>query len=209
MLGLEVSLNTDPRGAVVAGLSAQNQRLFDGWNFAIDASVGLKLLPQLEIELLPQLTHTSGEPRFVDASTSDGRPIFGHLEATSVGATLRATYTFTPKLTLQTYAQVFLASVHYSDFVAAERPMRTVRLDDLRPSGAPPENPDIQEGVVNANIVLRWEWRLGSTLFLVYTRSQSPATSLAPGERPRLDLGSAFRGPAADVFLLKISLWWA
>ena len=83
-------------------------------------------------------------------------------------------------------------------------------LEDLRPTPAPPENPDVQEGVVNANIVLRWEWRLGSTLFLVYTRSQSQAqAALEPGGRPRLDLGSALRGPAADVFLLKISLWWA
>ena len=41
---------------------------------------------------------------------------FGVLRAASVGSTLRATYTFTPRLTLQTYAQIFLAFRHYSDF---------------------------------------------------------------------------------------------
>jgi hypothetical protein len=55
-------------------------------------------------------------------------------------------------------------------------------LRDLVPfGGALPNNPDFQEGVLNVNVVLRWEYRLGSTLFLA---------------------------PASDVFLVKLSYWW-
>jgi hypothetical protein len=52
--------------------------------------------------------------------------------------------------------------------------------------------------------VLRWEYRLGSTLFLVYSRAQA-------ADRPgggALDTASAVRAPATDVLLLKLSYWW-
>ena len=141
-----------------------------------------------------------------------GEYILGHLDAKSLGATLRATYTFSPRLTLKAYAQLFLASGHYSGFLssftnpAGPRPL--VRLDGLLPAPPPGSNPDFEEGALNANVVLRWEYRLGSLLYLVYTRSQVPAVSLGPGEQATLDLGAARRAPASDVFILKISYWW-
>jgi hypothetical protein len=205
LLGLEVSLRSDPRGRVVVSLDTQSQRLSDGWNFSLDSSIGVRALPQLDIDLLPTATYTVGEPRYTGLAAADGLPLFGHQEAASVGATLRATYTFTPRLTFQAYAQVFLASVHYDAFATA--PGRVVHLDDLAPAPAPGTNPDLEDAILNANLVLRWEWRLGSMLYLVYSRAQAPAVGLGPGENARLDVGAALRGAAADVFLVKCSLW--
>jgi hypothetical protein len=45
-------------------------------------------------------------------------------------------------------------------------------------------------------------------LFLVYTRSQAPIQTLAPGQAAGLDLGAIPRGPAADVVMLKLTYWW-
>ena len=53
--------------------------------------------------------------------------LFGKLTAKSVSATLRATYTFTPQLTLQTYAQAFLASGHFDRPPAAVAAARAAR----------------------------------------------------------------------------------
>jgi hypothetical protein len=57
-------------------------------------------------------------------------------------------------------------------------------------------------------------WRAGSTPGtgparqpLVYTRAQAPAVGLGAGENAHRDLGAALRGAAADVFLIKCSLW--
>src|SRR5262249_6005338 len=205
LLGLEASLSTDPRARVVGSLSTQSQRLFDGWNFSVEGSIGVRALPQLDIDVLPAATYTTGEPRYVGQTTADGRPLFGHQQAASVGATLRATDTFPPRLPLQAYAQMVLASVHYDAFTTSTS--RVVHLDDLTPAAPPAANPDREEAVLNANVVLRWEWRLGSTRYLVYARSQSQAVDLAPGENARLDVGAAFRGAAADVFLVKCSFW--
>ena len=41
---------------------------------------------------------------------------------------------------------------------------------------------------MNVNLVLRWEYRLGSTLFLVYTRAQTPALTVAPGNSAQFEL---------------------
>jgi hypothetical protein len=205
LVGLELSLNSDPRQRVVGAISTQSQRLFDGWSFSLDSSISLRALPQLDIDLLPTASYTTGEPRYADLTTADGHPLFGRQEAASVGATLRATYTFAPRLTLQAYAQIFLAAVHYDAFSTSSA--RVVHLDDLVPAPAPGLNPDFEDAVLNVNVVLRWEWRLGSTLYLVYSRSQSPAVGLDPGERAQLDLGAALRGAATDILLLKCSLW--
>ena len=112
--------------------------------------------------------------------------IFGNLTAKSVGGTLRASYTFTPTLTLQTYAQLFLASGHYSNLEQvvpmrqADQPVQ--HLADRRTDGEHRRRTiaDFEEAALNVNVVLRWEYHLGSTLFLVYSRSQIPTVDLLP-----------------------------
>lgn len=73
----------------------------------------LRALPQLDFSLTPALVRAAGEPRFA-ARTGDAL-VFGTLTATELSGTFRATYTFTPRLSLQGYAQVFFAGGHYAD----------------------------------------------------------------------------------------------
>ena len=60
---------------------------------------------------------------------------------------------------------------------------------------------------MNVNAVLRWEYRLGSVLYLVYTRAQNPV--LTPLGPPRLDFAPLVgnRG-SIDAVMLKASYWW-
>jgi len=208
LLGLELEGETDPRRRVVGALASTFQLLDGGYVAEAEAEVTFRISPQLDLALAPQVFATAGEPRFAGAGADAGSLVFGRLRAKSLGLTLRATYTFTPRLSLQTYAQGFLASGRYNRFTSPLAPERVVHLDDLVPASAPLENPDFEEGVVNANIVLRWEYQLGGTAFLVYTRSQAPEVTLEPGERPRLDPARTLRAPAVDVLLLKLSYWW-
>jgi len=208
-----LELASDPRARLSGHLNTAYERLSNGAR-AYQAEVGLLLraLPRLDLELIPQLLFARGEPRFAGTAPG-GDYLFGKLDARSAGAVLRATWTFTPRLTLQTYAQLFLASRHYSELSSyapsPADPRPAIHLGDLVPgAAAPPENPDTQEVALNANVVLRWEWRPGCLFYLVYTRSQSPALTLAPGEVAHLDLHAVRRAPAADVALLKVAYWW-
>ncbi len=213
LIGFELELNTDARKRIYFELFTQTQPIFDGLHWEAEGKLTVRALPQLDFDLLPTGSYDFGEPRYAGPGANPGELLFGKLTAASVGATLRATYTFTPRLTLQVYAQLFLAYKHYGDFsVFTAAPGQLgpiVHLSDLRPTAQVPSvNPDLEEGVFNLNAVLRWEYRLGSVLYVVYTRSQSPDLTLMGGEFARLDLGAIRKGPAADVLLLKLTYWW-
>jgi hypothetical protein len=64
--------------------------------------------------------------------------------------------------------------------------------------------------------VFRWEYLPGSFLYLVYTRSHAGGLAAAQydagGQRiqpPALDFGALGRGQIEDVFLLKLSYYFA
>lgn len=58
------------------------------------------------------------------------------------------------------------------------------------------------------NLVLRWEFHLGSVLYFVLARSQTPSVSLDPAEVASLSFGAVRRAPAVDVALVKLSFWF-
>jgi hypothetical protein len=62
---------------------------------------------------------------------------------------------------------------------------------------------DGREGALNATAVARWEYRTGSTAYLVYSHAQSPTD-----ERASWDPVALVHGPKQDVVLLKLSWAW-
>ena len=116
---------------------------------------------------------------------------------------LRGTYTFTTKLSISVYAQLFGARGHYHGFETVDttggRPF--IHRGDLVPSsytgdddgdGVP--DSDFETAQLNLNLVARWEPSPGTTLFLVYTRGMTSDF---------YDVRKLDRGPAEDVFLIK------
>jgi hypothetical protein len=137
---------------------------------------------------------------------------FGTQSAASFGTTLRAAYTFTPEITLQLYTQLFLARVRYGPFfvfpVGPGQHIPLAALLPLDPAVTPPPAADTTTATLNVNVVFRWEYRLGSTLFLVYTRAQNPALTPAPGGTG-FEIRPLLQGRAAvDVLMLKLAYWW-
>jgi hypothetical protein len=212
-IGNGVYLETDLTKKVSIGFDQTTEYVFDGFNTSGSGTLSLRVLPQLDLDILPTWGWTFGEPRFMVAGSVPGQYLFGKLDARSIGATLRTTYTFFPRLTVQAYAQLFLASGHYSGYTQYRSspggPRPTVDLPQLTPySGALTTNPDFEDGVLNVNLVLRWEYLLGSALYLVYTRAQVPTTVLDPGETATINLTAVRRAPVSDVILAKVSFWW-
>ena len=213
LVGVEAWMTTDPRRLFTAQMWIQGQRRAGGAQAQVSGSVVMRPFSRLECELAPAALYTNGEPRFV--AKDAGLPLyyFGRLEARNLGVTVRMTVGLLPTLTLQLYSQIFLATRRYSEFaqrsVTATR--ERVRLGDLQPAALPASvtDPNLEEAVLNVNAVLRWEYRLGSIVYLVYTRAQSPDLVVMPGSLPRLNAGSlgGNRG-STDVVMLKASFWW-
>jgi len=85
-----------------------------------------------------------------------------------------------------------------------------VDLSSLTHEALPPTatDPDSVLATLNVNLVLRWEYRLGSTLFLVYTRAQNPALVPTPGGTS-FELRPILEGRASSDFVMaKLAYWW-
>jgi hypothetical protein len=177
-----------------------------GW--FVEAAGNYRPHPRLETRLDVQYSDSRQPARWL-GDDGGGSYAFADLHAPALSLTLRQLVVLTPRITFQAYAQIFST---YNDFGATYAAAPTggrIDVDDLvaapLPPGAP--DPDFRDASLNLNVVLRWEYRLGSTLFLVYTRSQEepegvePGTSLAPQS-----LGS---GITTDTILLKWTYWWS
>jgi hypothetical protein len=220
--GLELAVSGNPRRRVLWSVYGQALQATDGRHLEAHGQVTVRVRPQLELDFLPTATSDEGEPRYLATTTTMAMTtdptaptpttyLLGAQEARSLGATLRAAYTFTPELSLQVYSQAFLARVHYTRFFDAPLTGFRQRVDlaALLPAAAPPTNYDSLSSTLNVNIVLRWEFRLGSTAFLVYTRAQTPALVPATNGATSLDLRPIATGRAAtDVIMLKLAYWW-
>jgi hypothetical protein len=162
-----------------------------------------------ELSLLAGYTYNAGEPRYAGVGVDSLDLVFGRLDAESASLALRSSYAFLPALTLQAYGQAFLARGTYYDYTHFDRvgsvPRPIIRLADLSPSAPPDLRPDFERATLALNVVLRWEYRLGSTLYLLYVRSQNPSAALGATEMPRLDLGRLGRAPASDVVMIKLA----
>lgn len=210
-LGLDLHVRSDPRRWLSAGIDSEMHRHANGAYAAVNGSLVAHALPQLELELLPQIIYAAGEPHYVGPGQAPDLLLFGKQDARSVATTLRVNYTFTPRLSLQFYSQLFLAAEHYPSFLsyrvdpAVPRPR--IHLEDLVPAAPPGNNPDIEQTTLQINAVLRWEPWLGSTLFLVFTRGHSPEHVVLPGERAGLHPSALRTGPGLDALLLKFVYW--
>jgi hypothetical protein len=209
LVGFEVWLGTDPRKRFYAELWTQTHFLEHAFGYQGDGKISVKILPQWDLDLLPNWVYTTGEPRYF--LTQGSAYLFGRQRAQSLSLTLRSTYTFTPTLTLQAYAQAILESEHFSSYTwyPAKGAGTAILLSDLRPVGfTVTENPDFEAGTINASVVLRWEYRLGSTLFVVYTHSQNNAQTPSFGDGAGFNFSRIGPRPAEDALLGKLSYWW-
>ncbi len=95
--------------------------------------------------------------------------VFGRLEQTTWDLTLRSSLLLDRNRSLQLYLQPYLTNGDYSD----PRWLATPDSYDLRPYQLDAASHDFNFAALNLNLVYRWEYRPGSTLFLVWTHSKS------------------------------------
>jgi hypothetical protein len=116
----------------------------------------------------------------------------------------------TPRLSFQVYAQLFSGAVQYGQYwQASARSSGLLGADQLTAAYLPPTPYDEHTSTLNLSAVLRWEYRLGSTLYVVYSRAQQER--VRPSGEPvssSLFPSQLFQGPATDTFLVKLTYWW-
>ena len=161
------------------------------------------------------------DAQWMDNLANDGRQpgvtgiggvdyVFGRLARTTWDVTLRSSILFDRDNSLQVYFQPFLTHGDYRD----PRWLATPDSYDLRPYALVASGYDFEFGAVSLNVVYRWEYRPGSTIYLVWThakqRYENGFGQADPGDWDNDgDLGFPFRSEPENTFLLKISYWFS
>jgi len=153
-----------------------------------------------------QLDHNVNDYQWVE-NVTDGttRYVFGHLDQTTVGVTARVNYSISPTLSLQLYAQPFVSGGEYTNF----RELVDGRNPDYFSRYAPyayQDNPDFNYKTFRTTNVLRWEYRPGSTVFVVWQQGREDSASYGDFRFGR-DFRGIFQLPPRNVLLVKFAYW--
>jgi len=177
----------------------------------------------------PSLSRNRNDIQYVTRTDDGGRYILSQINQQIVSMSLRMNYNITPDLTIQYWGQPFLAAMDYNKYKAVTDPMAEKLQDryhliadneieydsgdnrylvDEDRDGTVDytfENPDNNYDQFLSNLVLRWEFSPGSTLFLVWsqTRSYSDETGSFSLSQNLDNLYTSKR--PFDVFLVKFT----
>jgi hypothetical protein len=176
------------------------------------------------------------------AATYGTRYVFATVDQSTLSMQLRLNYSFTPVLTLEVYAEPFASSGAYSDFgelaAAGASSLRAYGTDNTTITQNADGNYTVTDanngqvfGVDNnsfnvlsyrSNVVMRWEWRPGSAVFLIWQQNRNSFCSggydsgicyqedVAPGSGLRAGDLVATRGvPGDNVFVVKATYWFS
>ena len=203
---------------------------FGGHRQNAGAQLTLRPTDRWQLSIEPNYSRVT-EPRqyvwtFEDslARFFDNRWVFAYVDRTTLSTRLRANYAFSPTLTLEAYAEPFAADGHYRDFGELEAP-RSRELRYYGTSGTTIRRESdgshtITDGAstfsvepvdfhilsLRTNMVLRWEWNPGSSLFLVWQQNKN-ASELIGRPVGMRSMWHATRAAGDNFFSIKASYW--
>jgi uncharacterized protein DUF5916/cellulose/xylan binding protein with CBM9 domain len=203
----------------------------EGWSLGGNVSLATRPATQWEVSIDPRMSRSVTSRQYIStrsggrAETFGQRYIFSYVERSEMAARIRLNYALTPELTLETYAEPFASSGRFYDFGELQEPREqalltygtqgtTITQPDtagrrtVTAGGASfaINNSDFNVRSFRSNMVARWEWRPGSTLFLVWQQDRGSRESVGH----RVAAGDVFEGLRADgdnFFALKINYW--
>jgi hypothetical protein len=214
---------------------------FDGYNewstvgksWTVGTDLTLRAGARLRLAAGPSVTWGRDPWIFVAApvdSAGTTHYVFADIRQASVSLTTRMSYAFTPKLTLDFYAQPFVAAGDYGGLKEVSDP-RAKHFDDrFSPFGGALSldggvysvdrngdgaadfqfgRPDFNYKALRSNAVLRWEYRPGSTVYVVWSQGRENVESNGAFRFGR-DFGRLFDGrqaPSTNVLLIKFNYW--
>jgi len=226
----------DERKPVVWSVQGEYESRPDGsWSGKGEVSFKFKPLPSLSIEVGPeytrQLTATQYVRTLVDpavAAMYGKRYVFGAIDQTELVMDTRVNVILSPKMSIQAYIQPLLSAGRYSGFKEPAQP-RTYDFLQYGTNGGAitfnPEagaylvqptvgspfvipNPDFNFTSLRVNAVYRWEFKPGSTLYVVWTQQREDEE-----EQGRFafnqDISRMMRAPGDNVFMVKMSYWFS
>jgi hypothetical protein len=225
-----MGFNTDNRKPVVVTLRLNGGRAPASdtiWG-GIDAGVTIQARSNIDIFVGPSVSERDDPMQYVDEVDDQmGAPhyVFAHVKQTTASLTFRMNWTFSPHLTLQAYAQPFIASGRYSELKDVDNPHADRFADRFHilsgneyaeqdgtimvsrnGSQFSFDKPDFDFRQLRSTLVVRWEYRPGSTVFAIWSHGR---TNQIDDGRFRLghDLAGLADASGENVVMVKVNYW--
>jgi hypothetical protein len=201
----------DSRWVVVPGIWLNGYRSDGGRSrsFTISPSLSFRVSSQLTSSLGLNLGRNVDDRQWLANVTDDAGAThytFAHLVQHTRSLRARVNYTVSPTLTIQAYAEPFMSRGRYSDVRELADP-RAADYDDRFQSWAGGDPAGFNFKQFRSNLVLRWEYRPGSALYVVWQQGRTDPEQQYSDRPWRDELSRLFRSPADNTFLIKLSYW--
>ena len=178
-------------------------------SFNISPEIDYRVGSQLRGAVVLSATHMINDlqDRNPQTDSTGTHSVFARIDQQTVSMTFRADYTATSTLTLQVYAQPFVSKGSWSNLRELSATPRAQGYDDrYQPyAGVMPSN--FNQKFFNSNVVVRWEYRPGSTLYLVWNQGRSDVQNATGDQNFTEDFNDLFHTRPLNTFLIKVSYW--
>ncbi len=230
--GLNFNLNTNQSKKVVFNAGSylgygdkKYYRDYEYWG-----GVNFKPLNSLSITLSPSYSLLKSKLQYVSTAGMDNesRYLFGELNMKTLSFTFRVNYTINPELSVEYYGQPFVSAGKYKGIKMITDPHADVfsgryrtfspseisldgqyniyRIDEDHDgfSDYSVANPDFNFSQFRSNLVVRWEYMPGSTIYLVWSQGRT-SSDINGNFRYGTDMKDLFNIVPQNVLLLKFS----
>jgi hypothetical protein len=209
--------------------NAKSARYHQYWG-----GINLRPMNSMVISFEPTYSIENKKLQYVETTNASGdaRYLFAELNQNTLSFTFRLNYTINPELTIEYYGQPFVSAGKYTGYKKITAPdadrfydrfhvftpdevtynseTNVYSFDENRNGEADYTigNPDFNFRQFRSNLVVRWEYSPGSTVFLVWSqgRTSSGTDGLFSYSNDMKDL---FKEVANNVFLVKFSYWFS
>jgi len=231
----EGTLGTDPSRRAFVSVDGSRAWGFDDDSYAwsLGANLNVRLSNRLQVLGSVDYEKVVDDLQYVASTDTSGGPryVLGRIDQDTWSFTVRVNLAITPDLTVQYYGSPFIGTGLYSRFkratdtLAQAAPDRyhvygdgeiayvpTANAYRVTEAGGGPSygfgNPDFSFREFRSNLVARWEWKPGSSVYLVWSQGRTGADPYWESSFGR-NWDELWRAPADNVFLVKFSYWFS
>ncbi len=195
-----------------------------------ELEIGYRPFKSLKVGIAPGINSYNNDLQYVTQSgyNNDTRYVMAHIDRTTVNMSLRINYNITPDLTIQYWGQPFVATGEYTGFkhitdskadnltdryniytdqqISFNEENQTYLIDDNVDGTVDYSfgNPDFNVKEFLSNLVVRWEYRPGSTVYLVWSQTRNEYQNHGTFNFTN-DVKDLFSEKPKNIFLLKFS----
>ncbi|MEX0719224.1 MAG: DUF5916 domain-containing protein [Balneolaceae bacterium] len=235
-VNFNMNLNTNQNKKVSFHFGTFQRQDSEG-GFDNDIWAGITLLPTtfIQLSISPEFIYQKNTQQYISTvadnaatSTYGNRYVFADIRQKTMVASIRLNWTFSPKMSLQTYARPFISTGEFTSIKELSEPLsynfdvygsdkgtiaETNGTYTVDPDGAGNSpsfsfaNPDFNFRSVQGNAVFRWEYSPGSTLYFVWQQQRNDSIGRGDFNLGR-DLDGLFDAKPTNIFLVKVSYWF-